>query len=179
MIRSEQADQGEKVNGEEFLHEHLPKQPAVTVAEAYRGMVMLADGEDRFASFEERESSLMSRKIAGPAWKLQRDQAIDRGSVAYMVTRILKIRGGVDLVVFGGIGLGDRRYALHELIYMGMIPNSPTYRYMTGSELVDLIAKADEYMAQHDMYQNDTHVATEMLETVAPPPADKPAAPKP
>src|SRR5687767_11397939 len=95
MTRPEQADTGEKVDAQAFLHEHLQRLPAVTVAEACRGMIMLADGEDKFTSFEQRESSLIEREILRPEWRLEREQAIDRGSVAYMVTRILNIRGGV------------------------------------------------------------------------------------
>lgn len=168
MTRPEQADTGEKVDAQAFLHEHLQRLPAVTVAEACRGMVMLADGEDKFTSFQERESSLIERKILRPEWRLEREQAIDRGSVAYMVTRILKIRGGVNMQTFGRLGIGDRRYAVRELAYLDLLPSTPAYRYMTGGELVDLLARADDYMAAHDMYPEQRTDITEMLATPTP-----------
>ena len=146
------------------MHEHLQREPAVTVAEAYRGMVMLADGEDKFTNFEQRETSLRDRHILRCEWKLQREQAIDRGSVAYMVLRILKVRGGVNMQTFGRLGVGDRRYAVRELVYMGMLESTPDYRYMTGGEFVDLLAKADDYMAKHGMYEEQRADITDMLE---------------
>lgn len=152
MTRPEQAQQGQAVDEADFLHVHLQAQPVVTVAEAYRAVLMLAEGQDRPASFEEREAELIARKIVRPAWKLQRDQAIDKATIAYMVLAVLDVRGGVNRMVFGSLGLGDRRYALREAIYMDLMPPASEHRYLTGGELVDLLARADAYMAEHGMY---------------------------
>lgn len=147
MARPEQARLGEQVTAIEFLHEHLPKQPCVTVAEAYRAMIMLAEGRDDFNSFAAREEYLLAREIIRPAWKLGRDNAIDRGSVAYMVMRILKIQGGVNARVYGRMGLADRRYAVRELAWRGIMMDKPPYRLITGAELVDVLGNADAAMA--------------------------------
>lgn len=165
VIRPEQADQGEQVDVDTFLHEHLQCQPMVTTAEAYRAMLILADGEDRHASFDGRRAELQERGIVRPAWGLVRDQGIDRGSVAYMVCKILQIRGGVNFAVLGQSGIGDRRYAVRELVYMGLMPPGAPYRYLTGGELVDLLAKADGYMAEHGMYEEEAVDVVEMLES--------------
>jgi hypothetical protein len=162
--RPEQADLGERVDQEAFLHEHLPRQAMVTVAEAYRAMLVLADGEDPYTSFEEREAALLERGIARRAWGLEREEPIDRGSAAFMITRILKIRGGVNLAILGGLGIGDRRYAVRELVWLGMLAPAPPYRYMTGSELVDVLAKADAYMAERGMYVEERTDIIEMME---------------
>ncbi len=154
-LRVEQADAGERVDIDTLVHEHLQRQPMVSVAEAYRAMLLLADGEDRFNSFEEREADLVRRGVVRPAWSLKREQAIDRGSVAYMVCRILKIRGGVNLQVLGSVGVGDRRYANRELVAMELLADGPEYRFIRGSELTDLVARADRYMAEHGLYPEE------------------------
>lgn len=152
VSRPDQAQQGETVSADVFLHEQLQKEPIVTVGEGYRAMLLLADGEERFTTFEEREAELIRRGIVRPQWELQRDHGLDHGSAAYMVMRILKIVGGVNVNTFGRLGVGDRRYAMRELGYMDIMPPGPPYRYMTGGELVDLMARADEYMARKGMY---------------------------
>lgn len=153
--RPEQAQAGEKADAGAFLHEHLPAQSMVTVAEAYRAMVMLAEGEDKYGSFAGREEYLLSRRIIRPDWKLQRDSAIDRGSVAYMLMRILNVRGGVNWNVYGQLGIADRRYAVRELAYRNIMADTPPYRLISGAELVDIIAKADAAMADRGAYTQE------------------------
>lgn len=152
MRRPDQADAGEAVDSMELLHTHLPAKSVVTVGEAYRTILILADGEDAYDDFASRKQALLSRGIVREAWNLERDQCVDRGTIAYMVYRVLEMRGGVNMVALASWGLGDRRYALRELTYRGLMRQSPPYQYITGGELVFLIRKADEYMAEHGMY---------------------------
>jgi hypothetical protein len=168
--RPEQAQAAEKLSPEAFLHEHLPSQSVVTVAEAYRAMVMLAEGQDQFNSFGGREEYLLSRQITRPEWKLQRDMAIDRGSVAYMVMRIIGIRGGVNSNVYGRLGIADRRYAVRELAYRDLMTNAPPYRLVSGPELVDLMGNADAAMADRGIY---TQKRTDVVEQVTSQPANR------
>ena len=167
-LRVEQADAGEKAGADAFLHDHLQKQSMVTVAEAYRAMLMLADGEDKYTDYDARRSALESRSIARPEWGLRREACIDRGSVAYMVCQIIKLQGGVNFNLFGRLtGAGDRRYAVRELAYVEIMEPSAPYRYITGSELVDVVAKADRYMAAHGMYPQQPADIKEMLDSGA------------
>jgi len=166
--RIEQADQGEKVDIDAFLHEHLQKQSMVTVAEAYRAVLVLADGEDNSSSFEERRATLETQGIVRPEWKLEREACIDKGSVAFMVCQVIKAPGGVNLNLLGRTAhLGDRRYALRELEYLDLMPNAASYRYITGGELVDLLARADRYMADHGRYNAERVDVAKELENQA------------
>jgi len=164
-LRSDQANRGEQCDVDVFLHEHLQKQPMVTTAEAYRAMLILADGDDTQDSFEARQQTLEQRGIARRSWGLSRDACIDKGSVAFMVCKILQVRGGVNLALLGELGIGDRRYAVRELAYMDLMPQAASYRYITGGELVDLMLKADRYMAEHNMYEEESVDISQMLET--------------
>lgn len=173
-LRVEQADAGEKAGADAFLHDHLQKQSMVTVAEAYRAMLILADGQDNYPAFDARRSALESRGIARAQWGLRREACIDRGSVAYMVCQIIKLGGGINFNLFGRLtGVGDRRYAVRELDYAGIMEPSAPYRYITGGELVDVVAKADRYMAEHGMYPQKPADIKEMLDSGAP--ASQPA----
>jgi hypothetical protein len=142
-----------------FLHDHLQEVSMVTVSEAYRAMVILAKGDDPFDSFEQRRRYLEDNGYARPQWNLQRDACIDRGTTAYMVCEIMGLPSGVNRALSKGVGLGDRRYSLRELHYRELIRPAPDYQFITGGELVDLLANADTYMADHGKYD-------------APPPVD-------
>lgn len=152
-----------------FVHEYLASQATVSTDEAYRAMLILADGHDASKTFDERRARLEQEGIARAAWNLRADQCIDKGSVAYMVCRILKIRGGVNSLVFGSWGPGDRRYALRELVYRKMMADAPAYRYIAGAELAALLRKADEYMQKRGMY------AAESVEIGPDPASTRPA----
>jgi hypothetical protein len=144
------------------------------VAEAYRAMLMLAEGDDNYPDFEARRQTLESRGIARTEWNLRPEASIDRGSVAYMVCRIINVRGGINYNLFGRLaGVGDRRYAVRELAYLEIMTPAAPYRYITGSELVDVLAKADRYMAEHNMYPQEPADIKKMLDTRTP--ASQPA----
>ncbi len=139
---------------DEGFQAYLAHVPLVTVDEAYRAMLILADGEDKLDGFEARKADLESRDIARAAWDLHPENVVDAGSVAYMVCRICRLPGGVNMNLFGSWGLGDRRYALRELIYRKMIQDSVDYQYMTGSALFALMSKADALMEKKGLYES-------------------------
>lgn len=153
--RVEQVERGEQVDSEAFIHEHLQSVSMVTVGEAYRAMSLLADGEDKHAGFEERQADLQSRGIVRAAWNLRREEPIDKGAVAYMTLSIIRGERGVNSLVFGSLGLGDRRYALRDVIHMGLMEPATSGKYVTGGELVFLMGKADAYMAAHGGYPSE------------------------
>lgn len=137
---------------DDVFQSYLAEVDLVTVDEAYRAMLILADGEDTSKSFDERRTKLESRGIARSAWGLQPENVVDSGSVAYMVCRICDIDGGVNMHVFGRAGLGDRRYAVRELIYREMIDDTVDYQYMTGGAFFALLRKADALMEEKGLY---------------------------
>ena len=75
---------------------HLADQPLVSVDEAYRALVILAEGEDVHEDFAQRRAWLEQRDIARAAWSPQPDDYADNGSVSFMVCQILKIKGGLN-----------------------------------------------------------------------------------
>lgn len=133
---------------------YLAGVPFVTVGEAYRAMLILADGEDTCKTHEERAAKLESRGIARAAWKLNPDDVVDAGSVSYMVVKICQIHGGVNSHLFASWGLGDRRYAMRELVYRKMLDDSADYQAMGGDRLVGLMARAGDLMEKKGLYDS-------------------------
>ena len=139
---------------DDAFQSYLARVGMVTVDEAYRAMVILVDGKDGSKNFDERRQKLESRGIANPLWNLKPQNVIDSGAIAFMICRICRIHGGVDMTLLASWGLGDRRYAMRELIYREMIEDSVDYQYMTGAKLVGLMSKADAIMAKKSLYSN-------------------------
>lgn len=133
---------------------YLATVDVVTVDEAYRTMLILADGEDGSKTFDERRQKLEQRGVSKAAWNLKPENTIDIGSVSYMICKICKISGGVDMNTIAALGVGDRRYATRELIYREMIEDAVDYQYMTGARMVGLLGKADALMAKRGLYPN-------------------------
>lgn len=135
---------------------HLADLSLVTVEEAFRAMVILSEGEDAHQTFAQRQAWLKGRDIVRAAWGLEAGNYIDQGSVAFMVCKILRIRGGLSREIFGSWGLGDRRYAHRELVSRELLATRGTdYAPMTGGELVHLLGLADEFMADRGVYESE------------------------
>src|SRR5262249_10543908 len=116
---------------DDAFQSYLATVSLVTVDEAYRAMLILMDGEDTRKTFEERQTKLEERGVARRAWNLHPENVIDIGSVSFMVCKICKIRGGVDMNTIALLGIGDRRYATRELIYRDMVEDVVDYSYVT------------------------------------------------
>lgn len=134
-----------------FVH-YLATLPAVTVDEAARAMLILADGTETHTTYEQRVAELEQRGIVRKAWNLKPDHMLDKGTLGYMLFKICRLPGGVNTLLFGSWGLGDRRYALKEVADAGLLTYGPDYRPVTGGELVSALARADTYMAEHEIY---------------------------
>lgn len=142
---------------DDFFLTYLADEPYVSVDEAYRSMLILADGACTATTYEERAAELERRDIARAAWKLQPQQVIDRGSVCYMVCKILKYKGGINRILLGSWGLGDRRYAHRELAYRGIIEyGGMDYAPMTGAEFTTVLFRAGEAMEKRGLVETDT-----------------------
>jgi hypothetical protein len=137
----------------QYLH-YLAGVPLVTVDEATRAVLILADGEDPFETYEERIAELQDRDVVRAAWGLQADHVIDKSTFAYMLFKVCQLPPSVNTVLLGSWGLGDRRYALREAIFAGLLSYGTEYEEMTGGEFVAALARADAYMAEHGRYDS-------------------------
>ena len=140
------------VSDSDFVH-YLAQVSLVTTDEAFRAMLILVDGQDGSKSFEERRDRLVQRDIVNPAWITGPEYVIDRGAVAAMVCRACKLTGGINLVIFGSMGLGDRRYALRELVYREIMTTGADYAPVSGGEFVGILTRADALLAEQGAYE--------------------------
>jgi hypothetical protein len=140
------------LDGTTFLH-YLGTVPVVSVDEGCRAILLVADGVETFGSHQERYDELVSRGMIRTSWGLQPNHVLDKGTLAYMVARVCKLPRGVNSHLLGSWGLGDRRYAMRDVIATGIMPYDVPEHAVRGGELLAALAKIDEYLAADGVYE--------------------------
>lgn len=131
----------------QYIH-YLARVPVVTFEEGCRAMVILMEGQDRFANQDERESYLRSAGAVRESWKIAPEQNLDTGTLAYMLAAACDLPPTAGTVLLGSWGLGDRRYALRQVVDEGLLTFAPDYKPVAGGDLVMALAHAEDYLAR-------------------------------
>jgi hypothetical protein len=130
----------------------MVKKTKCTVADAARATCMLATGGDVGKTYTDRYQYLLENKMVRPEWKLQPEQWVDRGTLAYMFLKAGGLKGGVNLLIFGSWGLGDRRYAYREMRYHELMDEGVDYCCVSGPEMVTALGKVDRFCQDRGKY---------------------------
>jgi hypothetical protein len=124
----------------EFWHE-LAQRPVACNDEATHALLLFVDGKAGEMPYEQRVAAMKDRKLLPKGFNSPPDEAVQRGTLAYGLVEALNIRGGMTLRIFGN----SPRYALKELEYMGLFPVSSTTQTFSGTELVGVFGKAEDF----------------------------------
>jgi hypothetical protein len=130
----------------------MVKKTKCTVADAARAACMLATGGDVGKTYTDRYQYMLERGMVRKEWKLQPDQWIDRGTLAHMFLKAAGMKGGVNMLLFGSWGLGDRRYAYREMRYYELMDDGVDYCCVSGPELVTALGKVDRFCQDRGKY---------------------------
>ncbi|HEY1921339.1 MAG TPA: hypothetical protein VGG44_01130 [Tepidisphaeraceae bacterium] len=111
--------------------------------DAFHGILLDIDGHDKSTTYAQRVATLKSRGLLKDSFDEPADVAIERGTLATIVVKVLNIRGGWVMHVFGD----TQRYSLRELVYLGIFPPSSPQQTFSGSEFVGVIGRIDDSQA--------------------------------
>ena len=109
--------------------------------EAFHALLLLADGNDEAADYDQRVAILKSRQLLAGSFDRPANEAVRRGTLAVVIAQILEIKGGLTMRLAGPAP----RYALRELQYMSLFPAGSPHQTVAGSELLALIGRAEDY----------------------------------
>jgi hypothetical protein len=106
-------------------------------------VIVLLGKEKQFTSFPAEVEFLKENGYLpkGAAWDL--NDSLTKGELAFMLYKALKIKGGVHLRVFGA----SQRYALSELVFMGIMVRGHQDDVVTGRELAYSFIESADYLA--------------------------------
>ena len=137
----------------------LADRPLTSNNDAFHGMLLYLDESDSCADYPARLASLKHRGLLPANFNEPADIAVERGTVAVMFVKTLKLKGGWAMHVFGP----SPRYALRELQYLNIFPYSSPQQTFSGSEFVGVIGALEDYQAKN----RDTHEPTTEPTTAA------------
>jgi hypothetical protein len=113
--------------------------------EAFHGLLLFLDGRDDAANYADRVRTLKSRKMLPAGFDAPADRAVERGTLAVAVCRILQIKGGVMLRVLPR----SPRYAIREVEFEGIFPTSSTYQTFSGLEFLTIIGRLEDFRREN------------------------------
>jgi hypothetical protein len=123
----------------EFWHA-LNDQPLASNDDAFHALLLYFDGKDDAADYAARVRTLKARHWLANDFAEAGDRAVHRGTVAQALVTALKFKGGVTMRLLGP----SPRYALRELQFRGLLPDSSLNQVFTGGELVGVIGKVED-----------------------------------
>lgn len=116
-------------------------QKAVTVADGFELILILMQLEDRYPDFETQKNYLLQENIIKPSWD-QKEEPLRYGALAYMLTKMLRLKGGLKARIFGI----SERFAMEELSHQGILREGHKQDLITGQELVIIMTQAAQFL---------------------------------
>lgn len=130
----------ENENSAAFL-DRISSQVNVSENDAMRGILLVLEGKDQAATFDQRVEALRKRKIVAERWDCDAARPLTRGRLAYMVYQACNFPGGIILHLAGP----SQRYCLRELQYREMMGEGFLLGAVSGMEYVAVLTRADAY----------------------------------
>ncbi|MFQ5957150.1 MAG: hypothetical protein ACE5KK_05205, partial [Candidatus Brocadiales bacterium] len=101
-----------------FLRE-LPYKGIATYEDGCMAMAVLMKIEPSDNSFESVTKALQEKKVVSGKWKVEADRPLTWGRISYMMCKVLGIKGGLSMRLFG---VSDR-YAYRECVSKDLMPH--------------------------------------------------------
>jgi hypothetical protein len=124
----------------DFWHE-LATAKLTSNDDAFHGLLLYLDNADASTSYDQRVATLKSRGLLPGGFNQSGLQAVERGTVAYAIVKVLHLRGGWVMHLFGD----SPRYAVKELVDSDIFPPSSPQQTFSGSEFVGVIGKLEDF----------------------------------
>ena len=146
----------------EFWHT-LPQRRIASNDEALHALLLFVDGADPAPDYASRVRTMKDRRMLPPDFNGAEAAAVKRGTVAVAIARALEIKGGLSMRLFGP----TPRYAVRELQYLNLFPQSSPQQTFSGQELLGIIGRAEDYQR---MFNEDALADAAAAEGPAQPP---------
>jgi hypothetical protein len=128
----------------EFWH-GMENRPVTCNDEAFHGLLLFVKGDDDSKGYDERVAALKSMNLLSKGFNAPGQEAVQRGTVASALVRVLKIKGGWVMTVIGP----TPRYATREMMYLNLFPPSSPEQTFSGSEFLGIMGRAEDYQRGH------------------------------
>jgi hypothetical protein len=161
----------------EFWHQ-LADRPVTSNDDAFHGLLLYLDGADPDNDYPSRVQTLKDRGLLAKTFNEPPNQAIERGTLAVMITKALNIKGGWAMRALGP----TPRYATRELVYLDLYPPSSPNQTFSGTEFLGIMGKFEDWQREGSAAANEPEPALlhpERIRTSPPAAGASPEAPVP
>ena len=124
----------------EFWHT-MATRPRVSNDEAFHGLLLYLGEAEAAQDYGRRVELLKAKQMLPRDFDRPGDEAVDRGTLAVAVARVIDVRGGLMMHL---AGRRNPRYALLELQDMGLFPRGSANQSFTGSEFVGIVGRTED-----------------------------------
>lgn len=124
----------------EFWHS-LYDQPVTSTDDAFHALLLFSDEQDPAEDYGDRVRLFQKRGWIPDNFATPANQAITRGTVAVILTKLLNIKGGLTIKMIGN----HPRYAVRELRFVGLYPPSSPHQTFTGVQFASLMGRVEDY----------------------------------
>jgi hypothetical protein len=124
----------------DFWHT-LSTRPVATNDDAFHGLLIYLDGTDTSSEYATRIATLKQRGMLPKDFNGAADEAVERGTLAVALVKMLDLKCGLTMAIFGA----SPRYALRELEYRRIYPESSEKQLFSGAEFLGIIGKVEDF----------------------------------
>ncbi len=152
--------QNKNVLAKEDVYRELIDRGIATYEDGCRAISCFVDVPANTMTFDELVLELKKKEIIGRRWKYRADKPLTRGITAYMICKVLNIKGGLTMrftslickafKIKDGFTVPDlgmnKRYAYLECQHMGIVPIGHKKAYLTGHDLLALMYRVEQHI---------------------------------
>ncbi|MDB5327382.1 MAG: hypothetical protein JWM57_2951 [Phycisphaerales bacterium] len=109
--------------------------------DAFHAILLYLDSKDEYTDYVARLNGMKSRGLLPTGFNAPANESVERGTVAVVLVKAMQIKGGLMMHVTGA----SPRYAVRELCFEGIYPPSTPNQTFSGSELVGIIGRVEDY----------------------------------
>lgn len=147
----------------EFWHQ-LADRPVTSNDEAFHGLLLYLEGEPAAADYDDRVQALKARGVLPAGFSEPADLAVSRGTLAVAVAKALSLKGGMMMQVLPD----NPRYAVRELVYLNLFPQSSPNQTFSGSEFLGIVGRMEDWQRSNPLEQQNLQLAPEGAPAEAP-----------
>ncbi len=159
--------QNNNVLADKNIYRDLADRGIATYEDGCRAISYFVDVPESTMTFEELVLELKKKGIIRRRWKYKAEKPVTRGIMAYMICRVLNIKGGLTMRALDGIerftslirkrlkikddfALPDfgmnKRYAYLEFQHKGLVPAGHKHTYITGHDMLAGLYRVEQYI---------------------------------
>ena len=132
--------------GDDFSYfDYLKTKPRASTADGARLTLLLLGDPAWCKDRDVLKERLLARGAVRKDWEISEYAPLTRGKLAFMMCRAARIRTSIVMQ----LAPPWERYALREAAYHRLMPLSSTEHYVSGKELLDVVARTEEWMKKY------------------------------